>query len=286
MPAQSKCPSPQAAPCRAARHARSLTGEHRRSRHGTRLRGCTASEDSCARAGCTRERGRWPRAQPSRSPGAACTRCCPAPPTTRRARCPCPTRPTSMPSRGPPPPTVPGRAPPRPAPPAPPPGSRAGRRTGPAPPEPPRPPRPRPDALTGSVKGTTVPGGRAVFDLGSDSATLVSATPDPGWDMRIWNGSHWIRVAFSNGSTTWSVFCRWRTGIPASSPSTAEPHRRLAPPGSPLRLVLSALPSPARPAPRPDVRTPPCLTRPSRTCLPVDAGTPRRTCRSPAGRRR
>ncbi|GAA2615523.1 hypothetical protein [Streptomyces axinellae] len=67
---------------------------------------------------------------------------------------------------------------------------------------------------TGSVKGTTVPGGRAVFDLGRDSATLVSATPEPGWDMRIWNQSHWIRVTFTNGSTTWSVFCRWEDGNP------------------------------------------------------------------------
>ncbi|MDJ1133310.1 hypothetical protein [Streptomyces iconiensis] len=62
---------------------------------------------------------------------------------------------------------------------------------------------------TGAVKGTTVPGGRAVFDMGGDSATLVSATPDSGWDMKVWNSSTWIRVTFTNGDASSSVFCRW-----------------------------------------------------------------------------
>lgn len=67
----------------------------------------------------------------------------------------------------------------------------------------------RPTPSTGSVKGATVPGGRAVFDLGDGSGTLVSATPDPGWDMKVWNSPYWIRVTFSNGDTSSSVFCRW-----------------------------------------------------------------------------
>ncbi|WP_326808454.1 MULTISPECIES: hypothetical protein [unclassified Streptomyces] len=86
---------------------------------------------------------------------------------------------------------------------------------GPRPSKSPTRPAPPPStASTGTVKGTTVPGGRAVFDMGSDSATLVSATPDPGWDMRVWNDSHWIRVTFTNGDSTWSVFCRWEDSNP------------------------------------------------------------------------
>lgn len=74
--------------------------------------------------------------------------------------------------------------------------------------DPPAPPPPS----TGTVKGATVPGGRAVFDLGGAAPTLVSATPDSGWDMKVWHSSHWIRVTFTNGDTSSSVFCRWDEG--------------------------------------------------------------------------
>ncbi|MGH3323967.1 MAG: hypothetical protein ACRDOV_06000, partial [Streptomyces sp.] len=64
------------------------------------------------------------------------------------------------------------------------------------------------------VRGADVPGGRAVFDMGHDSATLVSATPDDGWDMRVWKDATWIRVTFSKGGAESSVFCRWDDGPP------------------------------------------------------------------------
>lgn len=86
--------------------------------------------------------------------------------------------------------------------------SRSPRRT-------PRPSRTSgPPAGSGDVKGTTVDGGRAVFDMGDASASLVSATPEAGWEMRVWNDATWIRVTFSRGDVSSSVFCRWDDGEP------------------------------------------------------------------------
>ncbi|MEW2578539.1 hypothetical protein [Streptomyces syringium] len=59
------------------------------------------------------------------------------------------------------------------------------------------------------VKSYPVRGGRAVFDLGESAATLVSATPDEGWQMRVWQQSAWIRVDFVAGTKTTSVFVTW-----------------------------------------------------------------------------
>lgn len=64
-------------------------------------------------------------------------------------------------------------------------------------------------ADTGNVHGYTVEGGRVVLDLGETSATLVSATPDPGWEMKVWKQPDWIRVDFVSATTTSSLFCTW-----------------------------------------------------------------------------
>ncbi|MBO8194486.1 hypothetical protein ITI46_22895, partial [Streptomyces oryzae] len=66
----------------------------------------------------------------------------------------------------------------------------------------------------GQVKGATVRGGRAVFDLGGDTGTLVSATPESGWAMRVWHAPGLIRVTFTDGTVSSSVFCRWDDGAP------------------------------------------------------------------------
>ncbi|WP_342749567.1 hypothetical protein [Streptomyces alboverticillatus] len=70
-------------------------------------------------------------------------------------------------------------------------------------------PEERPASGGGAVKSYPVRGGRAVFDLGESSATLVSATPDEGWRMRVWKQSAWIRVDFVAGLRTTSVFVTW-----------------------------------------------------------------------------
>ncbi|EGX57871.1 secreted protein [Streptomyces zinciresistens K42] len=75
----------------------------------------------------------------------------------------------------------------------------------------------RPDAsptASGRVKGYDTRGGRAVFEIGETSASLVSATPGPGWSMQVWKTETWIRVEFSSGADRVSVFCTWHDGPP------------------------------------------------------------------------
>ncbi|MEU6445144.1 hypothetical protein [Streptomyces sp. NPDC047046] len=67
---------------------------------------------------------------------------------------------------------------------------------------------------SGQVKSYDTDGGRAVFDLGKTSATLVSATPGTGWSMQVWKTESWIRVEFSSGADRVSVFCTWHDGPP------------------------------------------------------------------------
>lgn len=69
-------------------------------------------------------------------------------------------------------------------------------------------------AVTGRVKSYDTEGGRAVFDLGKTSASLVSATPGAGWSMQVWKTETWIRVEFSSGADRVSVFCTWHDGPP------------------------------------------------------------------------
>ncbi|WP_030923384.1 hypothetical protein [Streptomyces sp. NRRL B-24720] len=68
----------------------------------------------------------------------------------------------------------------------------------------------RPPKPSGTVRSYPTDGGRVVFELGTDWAKLVSATPDPGWSMRVWTNTDWIRVNFTTDEgTTVSVFCTW-----------------------------------------------------------------------------
>ncbi|WP_409237426.1 hypothetical protein [Streptomyces sp. PA5.6] len=80
-----------------------------------------------------------------------------------------------------------------------------------------RPTRPdptKPGTATGTVKGYSTPGGRVVFDLGKDAATLVSATPATGWSVQTWKQDKWIRVEFTGGAARVSVFCTWHDTAP------------------------------------------------------------------------
>ena len=69
-------------------------------------------------------------------------------------------------------------------------------------------------SASGQVKAYDTDGGRAVFDLGETSATLVSATPGTGWSMQVWKTESWIRVEFSRSTDRVSVFCTWHDGPP------------------------------------------------------------------------
>ncbi|MFC8826172.1 hypothetical protein ACFT9I_12560 [Streptomyces sp. NPDC057137] len=69
-------------------------------------------------------------------------------------------------------------------------------------------------AANGDVRSYPVDGGRVVFDLGTHSAELVSATPEAGWQMQVWKQDFWIRVTFTQGDREISVFCTWHDSAP------------------------------------------------------------------------
>ncbi|MFI8129607.1 hypothetical protein ACWGUP_07005 [Streptomyces diastaticus] len=118
---------------------------------------------------------------------------------------------THRPKPSPSPTPTPSRTPPSPTPDPP---SRPATPTPEPPPPSPEPPPAEPagDPATG-VKGYTVAGGQVVLDIGPDSADFVSATPSPGWTMQVWtreeSGGSWIRVTFTHGERSSSVFCSW-----------------------------------------------------------------------------
>ncbi|MFI0239036.1 hypothetical protein [Streptomyces sp. NPDC016845] len=70
-------------------------------------------------------------------------------------------------------------------------------------------------ASSGNVKSYETAGGRAVFDLGDTSATLVSATPSSGWSVQVWKQTTWIRVEFTSGEQRVSAFCTWHDHRPS-----------------------------------------------------------------------
>ncbi|MFE5945615.1 hypothetical protein [Streptomyces sp. NPDC056480] len=65
-----------------------------------------------------------------------------------------------------------------------------------------------------NVKTYTVDGGRVTFDLGENSAELVSAIPASGWQMQVWKQTTWIRVTFTANGRELSVFCVWHDTAP------------------------------------------------------------------------
>jgi hypothetical protein len=68
---------------------------------------------------------------------------------------------------------------------------------------------PDPSSTAGTVRSYLVPGGRVAVNLRPDSAELVSAVPDPGWQLQMWTGDQWLRVDFTQGDSTNSVFVTW-----------------------------------------------------------------------------
>jgi hypothetical protein len=71
-----------------------------------------------------------------------------------------------------------------------------------------------PDQGSGSTRSFEVKGGRASFSFGSDSASLIAATPNSGWAVKVWPGDRWIRVDFTRGDRTSSVFVTWNDHPP------------------------------------------------------------------------
>ncbi|MFI9330723.1 hypothetical protein ACIGZJ_24650 [Kitasatospora sp. NPDC052868] len=125
------------------------------------------------------------------------------------------TRPSPSASTAQPPatPSAQAQASPQSAPTAAPPSSAspAGQRT----PSPPaaqtssRRPVPATATTTSSIQSYLVPGGKVALDIRPDNASLVSATPDPGWKMETWKGDQWMRIDFTKGDQANSVFVAW-----------------------------------------------------------------------------
>lgn len=60
-----------------------------------------------------------------------------------------------------------------------------------------------------NVQRYTVKGGEVVLSTTPTQATLVSATPANGYSVQVWQETGWLRVDFSSGNATSSVFATW-----------------------------------------------------------------------------
>jgi hypothetical protein len=66
-----------------------------------------------------------------------------------------------------------------------------------------------------NVHRYAVKGGEVVLSMTSTQATLVSATPADGYSVQAWQETGWLRVDFTSGNATSSVFATWN-GHPPS----------------------------------------------------------------------
>ncbi|HEU5425446.1 MAG TPA: hypothetical protein VFU74_01160 [Actinocrinis sp.] len=57
-------------------------------------------------------------------------------------------------------------------------------------------------------------GGVVVLAVSAHHVTLVSATPATGYSVMTWGAAGWLRVDFSQASTTYSVFATWNGYTP------------------------------------------------------------------------
>ncbi|MFD7510041.1 hypothetical protein ACFV5N_11970 [Streptomyces sp. NPDC059853] len=73
---------------------------------------------------------------------------------------------------------------------------------------------PPPDTA-GRVETVSLDGGRVVYELGTERCELVSATPEPGWEMQVWTTESYLRVTFVGHGREVSAFCTWHGYEPA-----------------------------------------------------------------------
>ncbi|MDX6741992.1 hypothetical protein [Actinocorallia sp. A-T 12471] len=80
----------------------------------------------------------------------------------------------------------------------------------PKPTRPEQPPSPKPSpAPQGEVRTYVVASGRVVLSFTEDSAKLVSATPDSGFEVKVWRQTEWLRVDLTDGVRGSAVFATW-----------------------------------------------------------------------------
>jgi hypothetical protein len=61
----------------------------------------------------------------------------------------------------------------------------------------------------GSDHTYVIRGGRVVLSMTEASAHLVSATPNPDYEVRTWHSDGWLRVDFTKGETTSTLYATW-----------------------------------------------------------------------------
>lgn len=71
-----------------------------------------------------------------------------------------------------------------------------------------------PGTASGQVRSFEVRGGRASFTFGPDSASFIAAAPNSGWAVKVWPGDRWVRVDFTRGDRTSSIFVTWNDHAP------------------------------------------------------------------------
>jgi hypothetical protein len=74
--------------------------------------------------------------------------------------------------------------------------------------------RPSPRSSTRSEPGETLhtfalKGGRATIAVTADDCRMVTATPNEGYRLGVWETATWIRVAFLQEPHESSAFCTW-----------------------------------------------------------------------------
>ncbi|MBE3014552.1 hypothetical protein IL992_36060 [Microbispora sp. NEAU-D428] len=60
-----------------------------------------------------------------------------------------------------------------------------------------------------SLHTFTLKGGRATIAVTSEDCRVVTATPNDGYEVKVWEADQWLRVAFLRDVHESSAFCTW-----------------------------------------------------------------------------
>ncbi|MEU6429230.1 hypothetical protein ABZ860_25320 [Microbispora sp. NPDC046973] len=69
--------------------------------------------------------------------------------------------------------------------------------------------RQRKAAAGESLHTFTLKGGRATIAVTSADCRVVTATPNDGYEVKVWEADQWLRVAFLRDAHESSAFCTW-----------------------------------------------------------------------------
>ncbi|MEV4459747.1 hypothetical protein [Microbispora sp. NPDC049633] len=69
--------------------------------------------------------------------------------------------------------------------------------------------RPRRTSGGESLHTFTLKGGRATVAVTSRDCRVVTATPNDGYEVKVWETDQWLRIAFLRGIHESSAFCTW-----------------------------------------------------------------------------